>query len=181
MVYVVHSHPSLESKRAGWGFRKGYLHEFKSTLSFVSACLLYIKKEGDMDTQEAIKFVASFRTNKMGLVGYQLSAKQVRARNDKLNDVTYILASGELYRKMWKDFKSTYGYRTTYNSSGDQQLCRLEDIMDKAEVAFLGSKPKTKHQRLNEVIDRLGVYMQVGKMSEIIKLLVELRDEEEDV
>lgn len=72
----------------------------------------------------------------------------------------------EKYENMWNDLKD---------------LMDSTSVMDELEVKYFGSKPKTKHQRLNEAIDRLGVYMQVGRMSDIIELLVKLRDEEEDV
>ena len=132
-----------------------------------------------MDTQEAIKFVASFRSNKTGLVGYQLSLTQVRARNDKLNEVTYILAQGELFRKMWEDFKSTYGYRTTYDASGENQLSKLINIMDTAEVAFLGSRPRSIRERINGMIENLNSMGVAIDTKELVNLLIELRDKEE--
>ena len=108
-----------------------------------------------MFTPEAIRFMES-----------EKSFVYTDEFNRKYDLVVRLLKRGENFEKRWNDLKD---------------LMDSTSVMDKLEVEYLGSKPRTKHQRLNEVIDRLGIYMQVGKMSEIIELLVKLRDEEENV
>jgi len=110
-----------------------------------------------MKTQEAFHFIEQLKISNI------YTPERYKAN---LVCVQKLVLLEEKYEKMWNDLKD---------------LMDSTSVMDKLEMEYLGSKPKTKGQILNEVIDRLGVYMQVGRMSDIIKILVELRDEEEDV
>lgn len=98
-----------------------------------------------------------------------------------IDEAVRMIKCGENYVDMWEDLKSTHGYRTTYNSSGDQQLCRLENVMDKAEVAFLGSRPKSIRERVNDMLDSLNSVGVAVDIKELTNLLIELRDKEGNV
>ncbi len=69
-----------------------------------------------------------------------------------IDEAVRMIKCGENYVDMWNDFKTTHGYKTTFNPNGDQQLCRLVNIMDKAETTFLGSKPETKAEEVERLL-----------------------------
>lgn len=102
---------------------------------------------------------------------------------DAIDVIKDSLVRGKKFEEMWADFKSVYGYRTTFDASGENQLSKLVNIMDKAEVAFLGSTPRTRKERFNDII--AGIYdLDVTPRADkvdIVNSLIELRNEEERV
>jgi len=93
---------------------------------------------------------------------------------------------GDKLENMWENLKSVYGYRTTYDALGQQQLGKLMNIMDKIKSTYF-PKAKTKKERLNGMINNLNrlfnerdYFGTSWKMADLMDLLIELRDEEED-
>ena len=102
---------------------------------------------------------------------------------DAIDVIKASLVRGGKYEELCNVLVEKYDYAYVHKlvDKSAEEVSQVREIMAKLRAEFFGTSSKSKHQRLNEVIDRLGVYMQVGKMSGIIELLVELRDEEEDV
>ena len=125
-----------------------------------------------MDTLKAIELL----NNHYNLKNYALMYNEVEGIKD-------LLVRGNKYEKLCEVLVERYGYAYVHKlvDKSVAEVLQVREIMAKLRAEFFGSSLKTKHQILNKVIDRLGIYMQVGKMSEIIKLLAKLRDEEEDV
>jgi len=123
----------------------------------------------DNDTREAIKFITSLRTIDNYVL---LSQKEVIARNTKLNDIAFMIDEREKYKKILDEL---------------EDLMQDPSIINELKAKYLGLKPKSKRERLTDIIQAVyNSYVHRNQVHDkerdgIIKLLVDLRDEEEDV
>ncbi len=105
------------------------------------------------------------------------------ARKINLKCTQELLLRGETYKKICEVLVERYGYAYVHKliDKTVEEVSQVREIMAKLRGEFFGSEPKSKRQKLNEILDRLTTYNGLGKMQEIINMLIELRDEEESI
>ena len=137
------------------------------------------------ETIEAIKFITSLRTSSTGIVGYQLSAKQVNARNIMLNKIAFMVDRLERLEKLCEALVERYGYAYIHKlvDKSVAEVSQVREIMARLRVEFFGSRPKNRKEKINDILDMVEEARCGGRTSatDISNALESLRDEEEDV
>ena len=129
--------------------------------------------------REAIKFITSLRSLDTYIM---LTPEQVRARNLKLNDITFMLDKGGKYEELCEMLVERYGYAYVHKliDKTAEEVSQVREIMAKLRGEFFGYVPRTRNQKINDMLHVLltpGVH---PDPEELRQLLIELRDEEEE-
>lgn len=139
-------------------------------------------------TREAIRFITSLRTSRTGIVGYQLSAKQVNIRNTMLNKIAFMVDRLEKYEKMWEEVKKYYGSGYFYYTENNKDCVTfVHRMMTGMERKYFKPKSKNKEEKINDIMTAVRdsyAYLDRPNNSErdkIIGMLVKLRDEGENI
>jgi len=135
-----------------------------------------------MDYQDATDFVETFKTHRTGLVGYQLSQRQVEERNEKLALVKGLLWRGGKYEKMWHKFNTQYSHLQLFPHGSAMGPNTVAIAMDNLFTEFFGTRPKTRREKFNDAIAsvyNLDVRPRADKV-DIVNILIGLRDSREE-
>lgn len=131
-----------------------------------------------MDTKEAIEWIFDVWHEWENIYG--CSVKENLKSGKKLDEVIELLKQGKenkKYKAIVEEFKKVWGRRIYIFK--DSNYISIINIIDELQQKHF-PKPVKKSERINNIIVRLSVYNSLGKMTEIIELLRELREEEAD-
>jgi len=137
-----------------------------------------------MDYQDATDFVETFKTHRTGLVGYQLSQRQVEERNEKLALVKGLLWRGERYEKICRALVERYGYAYVHKlvDKSAAEVSQVREIMEKLRVEFFGTRPKTRGEKFDDAIEKVYELevRERATLVDVVNLLIGLRDSREE-